>query len=147
MKTVWLPVPAEWRQPERGRSEYEIGGTVLTLTGVLPLPEDPPAWMRADLARSAGARQMKELAATRIALASGWPALLIEATIGDDKRLQLLYLFLEWGAAATLRGPADAFDRVRDEVLAVLGDATVRWGDPAVPSLARIWEGVPRPTR
>jgi hypothetical protein len=145
MKTVWIPAPAHWRQPERARLEFHVDGAVLTVSDVLPLPEDPPAWMRADMARAAGAQPASELVATRVELASGWPALLLEAAIGDERRLMLLYLFLEYGAAATLRGPAEAVERVRAEVLEVLGAATVRWGGTSIPDLARIWEGIPRP--
>jgi hypothetical protein len=141
MKRVVVAIPLTWQQPRPELLEYTVGdGGVVAMSNVQALPEDPPAWMSLELARRAGGAIEPPPVATRLTIASGWPALLAEATLGDDKLLLILYQFLEFGAVASFRAPAATYDAHRDAVRDVLTSAQISWGDPPL-TIAGLFAG------
>ena len=138
MKAVVLPVPAHWRQIEPPLSKYAVADDlVLEVSAIQTLPEDPPAWMRVEVARRTG---ITIEGSTTVTTTTGWPMLLANAVYGEQKLLVAMFQFLELAAIATLDGAAAAFDKQVDDVKLVLMQATVHWGEPPV-TLAALLTG------
>jgi hypothetical protein len=138
MRAVVLPVPASWRQVEPPASKYVVGDDlVLDVSAIRALPEDPPEWMRVEVARRTGVTLERS---TVVTTTTGWTMLLAEVSHGDRKLLVAMFQFLELAAVATLAGEAAAFDKHADEVKLVLVQATVHWGDPPL-TLASLLAG------
>jgi hypothetical protein len=123
--------PASWRAGAPG--EYVLGDARLEVSGLGPLPEHVPGYLRGDL--GAGAE------IERLTLSAGWPALAAEAGDGAQRRLILVIEVLDGGVIAKLSAPAASFPAARAAVVAVLGAATIAWGPPAFLTLAELLAG------
>jgi hypothetical protein len=144
MNVLVIPAPASWRQPNAPRTEYAPAeGVEVVVSVVQGLPEDPADWIKHEVARRAAGRAVTGPSIERMTLASGWPALVAEATMGDDKLLLVMYQFLELGAVAAMTARADRYDALRDAVREVLLAGRPSWGKPPV-TLADLLDGAIR---
>jgi hypothetical protein len=94
-------VPAGWKT----EGSRILGPGVLIDVGPLVLPpEDELAWMAALLAAGAAAGDVAVETEARFETATGYPALAVRATIGDEARLLVVYRFEHERLALLARG-------------------------------------------
>ncbi|MCE9571723.1 MAG: hypothetical protein K8W52_01065 [Deltaproteobacteria bacterium] len=142
MKRFAFPVPAGWVAVSPG--QFTIGDATLRVSELGPMPEDLPRYLGGQVRQLAAGRPVAPVEPAALALASGWPAIAIDATIGLARRVVIAIEVIELGVIAHLDGPVGAVEAARAAVIDALGAGAVEWGAPSQPTLAEIFAGVPR---
>ncbi len=114
--------------------ELSAPGLTLTATALFPLPADPARWLQARLREDAPADAApRTIAVNDLQTTDGWPATMVEAQVGDETRLIVIYAFLSWAGAVIVRCADPAtFQEHRGKLLDLLGAARPVW-QPATP--------------
>ncbi len=148
-----LPLPDGWIAQPASRADgrfvsYSQHGVGLLISSLMSLPQDPEAW----LLRAALDELPAGAAATITARGSretvdGWRALVVEAEVtggaaARETRIVVLYQFLDHGAAAIVRGPAELVADRRDELLELLGKARPDFRSSHPVCLWEVFEGL-----
>jgi hypothetical protein len=143
MRRLDVAIPSSWVPIAPPQTDYRVGDARVTLSAVNSAPEDPAGWLRVELAQRAGGQPISDARLGQRALASGWPAISIEAELGEAAIVIVMFLFLEYAATAVIAGPQAAVAAARAEIFAVLDHATIDWGAPP-PTLALLLDGASR---
>jgi hypothetical protein len=140
-----VPPPAGARPATHPRGTlYELadGAGRLLLSPLFPFPIEPDAWIARALVEDAppGTRP-ENLVSLPLRAVDGWDATLVEARVGAELRLVVLYRFLDYGAAAIARfdGAAGA---QRDATLNALQHGRPEFPRDGTACLAELFEGV-----
>jgi hypothetical protein len=134
-----LAVPADWSARELGDGRRAFGPPgaelVIEVDDLVPLPDEPLAWIAAAMARGLPAGAALVPAASESGQSSvGWPMEIVPARVADaggatvEVRLGAFYRLGEWGGHALVRArDAARFDAARAQLVQILVDARPIW--------------------
>src|SRR5262249_27850374 len=140
-----VPPPAGARAAPHPRGTmYELAGGAgrLLLSPLFPYPVEPDAWIaRALVEDAAPGETPRDLVSLPLRVIDGWDASLVEAHVGAELRLVVLYRFVDYGAAAVARLSGPGTEQ-RDATLNALQHGRPEVARDGTACLAELFEGV-----
>jgi len=145
-----LAVPAAW--PVRavggagGRVVTAPGGAMVEIGPLVPLPDDPRAFVAAVMARDVPAAASVKLVSESEARSTiGWPMRIIEAQVKSgatvEHRIGGFYELHEWAGQVLVRIPGDTDMAVaRPEIVQLLATGRPTWRSrEVIAAIAELW--------
>ena len=146
-----VPIPDHWevRRVEDGalyQAPSKVFGILVTPLG--PAHPDPDLWIHHAFVNRArdDAAEARVLGSAPFRTAAGWSGILLEGEVGSQARLVIYLAFMDYAATviAMCRMP-DLIPTWRDEVLALVAQATPDFTSDAIVCLAHQLGGAPPP--
>lgn len=143
-----VPMPPTWRRTElaSGVEAQVDDDLVLVVRAVEPLPPNAQLWAERQVAHGIRVERMRVVRTTDREIDGGWPVSLLDLEIFDDhqrvveRRLHAVFRFLSHGCSAVLAGAPSTFERRRDEVDMLLGQARLELD--SIVALSQVFAGL-----